>query len=282
MSDSDGDTAAASTVLLESILADLPSVPSDFLQKLKDDFQDDSTLALLAQSPTNRLVAKFKISKDLATAFREKCLLAHSCSAGSASPSASVAPLPNESFMDAVRRSLPSWGFTFEANLGQGNFGEVLHCINVRMQRPVALKVLTRQNDKATRQFLEEGRLLARCKHPNIVAIFSAQEVQVPGQREAVKVLEVELCLGGTLRQRLDQQRHRAPSHSECMQCFTQLLDAMEYLQSDDVHVLHGDIKPENVLISLDMDGQLTFKLADFGLSKDETLCLTTTVMGTP
>jgi hypothetical protein len=281
MSDSDSDAAPSSTVMLEAIIADLPCVPSDFLQNLKSDFQDDSTIASLAQTPANRLVAKFNITKNLATAFREKCQLAHTGSA-SASPFVTVATLPNESFMDAVRRSLPSSGFSFEANLGQGNFSEVLHCVNVKMQRHVALKVLTRQSDKAARQFFEEGRLLAKCKHPNIVAIFSAQEIKVPGQRELVKVLEVELCLGGTLRQRLDQQQHRAPSHSECMQCFTQLLDALSYLQSDDVHVLHGDIKPENVLVSIDQDGVLTFKLADFGLSKDETFCLTTTVMGTP
>ncbi len=161
-------------------------------------------------------------------------------------------------------------------DLGSGGFGTVLLCHNVRLRRDVAIKVLTNLSERAKRQFASEATNLASLdSHPNIVQIHSTFERSLPGCSESFKFIEMEYVRDGNLKQRLDSHKF---THAECMQCFLQLISTVKYLHSK--RMLHCDIKPENVLLGKDhKEGTVLYKLADFGLSKDESASSTTSTM---
>lgn len=127
-------------------------------------------------------------------------------------------------------------------------------------------------SERTSRQFSSEAKNLASFNsHRNIVQIHSAFEKFVPGQSEPYKFIEMEYVQDGSLKQRLDGPKF---THAECMQCFLQLISTVKYLH--DKRMLHCDIKPENVLLGKDpADGSIVYKLADFGLSRDESSSLT-------
>jgi serine/threonine protein kinase len=156
-------------------------------------------------------------------------------------------------------------------DLGTGGFGRVLLCRNSKLQRDVAIKVLTHQSERASRQFYSEAKNLALFNnHRNIVQIHGFFETG------GWKLIEMEYVRDGNLKQRLlDGPRF---THAECMQCFLQLISTVKYLHK--LHMLHCDIKPENVLLGRDPhDNSVVFKLADFGLSRDESAAMSTSTM---
>ena len=70
-----------------------------------------------------------------------------------------------------------------------------------------------------------------------------------------------EFCEGGNLNQRLNRPSSRATEYK----WITQLADALAYLHSRSPPIVHGDLKPENVLLTSNDD----IKLADFGLARE-------------
>lgn len=146
----------------------------------------------------------------------------------------------------------------------------MLLCHNVKLRRDVAIKVLTHHSERASRQFSSEAKNLASFNnHRNIVQIHGFFETG------GLKVIEMEYVRDGNLKQRLDGPRF---THAECMQCFLQLITTVKYLHGR--QMLHCDIKPENVLLGRDpYDGSVVFKLADFGLSRDESAALSVSAM---
>ena len=69
------------------------------------------------------------------------------------------------------------WGhLKIEERLGAGAFGEVFRAWDSRLEREVALKLLTSGRDPDV--VLREARLLARIRHPNIVTVFDAAEFE--------------------------------------------------------------------------------------------------------
>ncbi len=96
-------------------------------------------------------------------------------------------------------------------------------------------------------------------------------EQTLPGHSESFKFIEMEYVRDGNLRAKLDNEQF---THAQCMQCFLQLISIVKYIHSK--RILHCDIKPENVLLGRDPeDGSVLYKLADFGLSKDESVSAT-------
>jgi serine/threonine protein kinase len=127
----------------------------------------------------------------------------------------------------------------------------------------VALKIV--KDPQNAIHAIREGQRLRRAKHKNIVLMHKVHDIG-----DGCCALEMEVVPGGDLFQHLEACR-RLPTarlpHDAVLRLSRQLLEALVYLH-DELKWLHGDIKPENVLISLDKDGQLTFKLADFGLAR--------------
>lgn len=108
-------------------------------------------------------------------------------------------------------------------------------------------------------QLREEIFIMCQLDHPNIVRLEEVYE------SHSEIYLVQELCLGGELFDRLDEQPDYHYTESECARLVKQMLSAVRYLHSKGI--IHRDLKLENFLFSSKAtDSEL--KMIDFGLSK--------------
>lgn len=143
--------------------------------------------------------------------------------------------------------------------LGHGAMGTVYHAVDKSLQRYVAIKVLRsgRHQDGVQRNaILQEARLQARLNHPNIATVYYvATDDEIP-------FFAMEYVEG------LSLQEHLAKGPMEftaLLQIALQLGQALKH--TAELGIVHGDIKPANILLS--PSGQA--KLSDFGLAKPST-----------
>ncbi len=163
--------------------------------------------------------------------------------------------------------------YTILTELGRGGMGVVFRARHHRLNRDVALKVLSRSsanNPERWLRFRTEAQAIARLHHPNIIQIFDS------GEENGIPYVAQELADGGTLGQRVSGTPQPA---TDAAHLAGQLADAVAHAHENGV--LHRDIKPSNVLFCGD-----TVKLADFGLAKlidgETDLTETKDVIGTP
>ncbi len=141
--------------------------------------------------------------------------------------------------------------------LGRGGFGTVYEARHTQLDRLVAIKV---QNEAtANARFLEEARLIARLRHPNIVDIFDV------GALEDGRVYFVmELLEGVTLERHLAE--HGRLAIGVALPILRELARALDAIHAKSF--AHRDVKPSNVMLVRDDDGSLRVKLLDFGIAK--------------
>jgi len=142
------------------------------------------------------------------------------------------------------------------ALLGQGGMGAVYKARQPRLNRFVALKILSpeKQNDpQFSERFEREARALAWLNHPNIVTVYDF------GETQGNYYLLMEFVDGMTLRKLLQARRLAS---AEALAIVPQICQALQYAHEQGI--IHRDIKPENIL--LDRKGQV--KIADFGIAK--------------
>jgi len=145
--------------------------------------------------------------------------------------------------------------------LGAGGMGEVYLAEHVSLGRRVALKRLNQQlarDPRATRRFFDEGRLVNRLRHHNILQIMDF----ISEGDDHYYVME--LLEGDNLGELLDD--HGPLPLSRALSIGAQLCDAVQAVHN--AGIIHRDIKPGNVLL-LDRPGNPDFvKLLDFGIAK--------------
>ena len=113
--------------------------------------------------------------------------------------------------------------------------------------------------DEGLQQLREEIFIMCQLDHPNIVRLEEVYE------SHSEIYLVQELCLGGELFDRLDEQPDYHYTEAECARLIKQMLCAVRYLHSKGI--IHRDLKLENFLFSsTGKDSEL--KMIDFGLSK--------------
>lgn len=140
--------------------------------------------------------------------------------------------------------------------VGQGQFGQVYCAIHRKTGRLVALKNLNR-NRFPTHQFLRELRFLLSLDHPNIANCLALN------QEGNGRQLVLEYCEGGTLRDIIDQGTQL--TLAEILTLTTEILSALEHAHAK--HLVHCDIKPENILLTLSPHGWQA-KVSDFGIAR--------------
>jgi serine/threonine-protein kinase len=173
-----------------------------------------------------------------------------------------LGPLRRLATLADFHRGLPiHWGhLRLVEIIGRGSFAEVYRAWDVRLDREVALKLLTTAaptGDTVATTIIEEGRLLARVRHPNVVSIYGADRID---NRVG---LWMEFVNGRTLEQLL-QQGH-VFDEAEIVRVGSDLCHAISAVH--DAGLLHRDIKAHNVM--LDDDGRVV--LMDFGTGRELT-----------
>lgn len=148
--------------------------------------------------------------------------------------------------------------YLIEKRLGEGGMGAVYRAVDSRSKRPVAIKVLLShlsEDDSNERRFRHEVDVLAKVKHPNVVAHLDSGVM--PNGRG--QYLVMELLDGEPLAERL--KREPIP-RDEVLGALVQACAGLEAVHR--AGVLHRDLKPGNLFLC--RDG--TLKLIDFGLAR--------------
>jgi serine/threonine-protein kinase len=148
-------------------------------------------------------------------------------------------------------------GYQIIQKVGEGGMGTVYKAQNLILQRPAALKILkpSLTGDPASlRRLLNEGRLLAKIEHPNILRIYDVRT------SEKMTCLCLEWVEGGSLLDVLRQGKRLAAQ--DAVNYLVQAARGLEAAHK--AGVVHRDIKPGNLMLT--SDG--TVKIADFGLAR--------------
>ena len=139
--------------------------------------------------------------------------------------------------------------------LGKGGFAEVYLGVHTHLETEAAIKVLHAQlvTAREVEKFRQEARDLARLTHQNIVRVLDFDvENETP-------YLVLDYAPNGSLRQRLPSERPIPPA--EIVPYLTQVAEALQY--AHDQHLIHRDIKPQNMLLGRHNEVLLT----DFGIA---------------
>ncbi len=145
--------------------------------------------------------------------------------------------------------------FKILARLGIGGMGEVYRAEDTKLRRSVAIKRLAPRllgDAHETARFLREGQRASALNHPNIASVYDVLE-----EKDEI-LLVMEFVEGYTLRDRLFQPIDLELFLSVASQSCEALAAAHEK------GILHGDIKPENIMLTT--TGQV--KLLDFGVAR--------------
>jgi serine/threonine protein kinase len=143
--------------------------------------------------------------------------------------------------------------------LGQGGMGTVYEAIDQRLDTTVALKETFFADERLRKQFEREARLLARLHHPALPRV-SDHFSEGDGQ-----FLVMQFIPGEDLSEMMTQKRGPFPA-DQVLTWADQLLDALDYLHTQEPQIVHRDIKPQN--LKLTSRGQII--LLDFGLAKGQ------------
>jgi Tol biopolymer transport system component len=139
--------------------------------------------------------------------------------------------------------------------LGAGGMGEVYRALDTRLERTVAIKVLSPQVVSSTNlkeRFEREARAISALNHPNICHLYDI------GSQDGTEYLVMEFLEGETLADRLE----RGPiPPQELLRLGSQVSDALD--KAHQQGIIHRDLKPGNIMLT-----QSGAKVLDFGLAK--------------
>jgi len=159
----------------------------------------------------------------------------------------------------AQLQALLAGQYTLERELGRGGMGVVYLARDVRLDRPVAIKVLPRAlaaDPELRERFLREARTSAQLAHPNIVPIYRADEI------DGVAFFAMGFVDGENLAERL---RARGPlPPAEAVRVLREAAWALAYAHARGV--VHRDVKPENIMIER---GTSRAIVTDFGIAQN-------------
>lgn len=147
-------------------------------------------------------------------------------------------------------------GLRVEGLVGRGGMGVVYRATDVRLNRPVALKLIAndRAGDAAFRErFEREARLTASLDHPNVIPVYAA------GEEDGALYLAMRFVPGTDLHELLRREGRIAPEAAAAI--VRQVAEALDAAHA--AGLVHRDVKPANVLLSGDH-----VYLSDFGLTR--------------
>jgi len=149
-------------------------------------------------------------------------------------------------------------GYRLEKRVGRGGMGTVYKAMQLSLDRPVALKILSDEladNREFTSMFIREARAAARLSHPNIVLAYDV------GKDKDKFFFAMEYVPGGSVQDLLAREK-KLPL-DKAVHFIIEAARALEYAERQGV--VHRDIKPDNLMIT--QDGGI--KICDLGLARN-------------
>ena len=155
--------------------------------------------------------------------------------------------------------------------VGSGGMADVYKGKDHKLNRFVAIKVLKsdyRTDEVFIRKFLSEAQAAAGLMHPNVVNVYDV------GQDRGLYYMVMELVEGITLKDYIEKKGKLSPK--ETVSISIQMVTGLQAAHNQ--HIVHRDIKPQNIIIS--KDGKV--KVTDFGIARatTSTQTISTSVMG--
>jgi serine/threonine protein kinase len=149
--------------------------------------------------------------------------------------------------------------FEIVGPLGSGGMGEVYRAVDTRLDRALAIKVLSPDlagDPRSGERFEREARVISRLTHPHICTLYDVGSAAVDGHD--VRFLAMELLDGETLAARL--QKGPLPV-AQAIRIALEILEALAAAHA--VGIVHRDLKPANIMLT-----KAGVKLLDFGLAR--------------
>jgi serine/threonine-protein kinase len=163
--------------------------------------------------------------------------------------------------------------YRLDAKVGAGGMSTVYRAFDMTLERPVAIKLLHREiaaDSDQLERFRREARAVAQLSHPHIVTVIDA------GEDDGRPYIVFEYVPGQTLKEAI-REAGRLPV-DEAVAYAIEIARALGCAHSN--HIVHRDVKPQNVLI--DAEGRA--KVTDFGIARsldEEGLTADGRVLGT-
>ena len=154
--------------------------------------------------------------------------------------------------------------------LGRGNMGVVYKALDVNLDRPVAVKVMSaevRNDPDFVERFRQEARLQGALNHPNVALLFDYFI------HDGAPVAVMEFIDGESLEQMI-KRRGPIPAH-ECLPLFRQALAGVAAAHR--AGIVHRDLKPSNLMVTRER----VVKVMDFGIAKRQGVAGATKVSST-
>lgn len=148
------------------------------------------------------------------------------------------------------------------AEIGRGGMGIVYKALDEKNDELVAIKVLPPDflSDRRKSQYLDrEFKIALELRHPNIIRFFKLIKAKEGQQKTKRGFLVMELVDGWNMRRHIQNQDL---TMFQAIDLMVLVCTGLEYIHQHGI--VHGDMKPENILIS----PSGVVKIADFGLSQ--------------
>src|SRR5919206_1021353 len=163
--------------------------------------------------------------------------------------------------------------YRLDAQIGAGGMSTVYRAFDLTLERVVAVKLMHREiasDSDQLERFRREARSVAQFSHPHIVGVIDA------GEDDGRPYIVFEYVEGETLKERI-RRMGRLPV-AEAVAYAVEIARALGYAHQR--HIVHRDVKPQNVLI----DAEGSAKVTDFGIARsleEEGLTADGRVLGT-
>jgi len=163
--------------------------------------------------------------------------------------------------------------YRLEARIGTGGMSSVYRALDETLERPVAIKLMNREiatDSDQLERFRREARAVAQLSHPHLVGVIDY------GEDQGRPYIVLEYVEGETLKERI--RRNGELDVSEAVAYAIEIARALGAAHAR--HIVHRDVKPQNVLI----DEEGSAKVTDFGIARsldDDGLTADGRVLGT-
>ena len=158
--------------------------------------------------------------------------------------------------------------------IGRGAFGTVLRALDEKLQRVVAIKVMSPEmasTSPARKRFIREAQASAAIRHENVVSVHAVEK--------PIPYLVMDYIPGRNLQQRLDEQGPLVVP--TVLRIGRQIAEGLAAAHAQEL--IHRDVKPANIL--LETGARESVKVTDFGLARtadDASLTQSGMIAGTP